>query len=59
MSAIIVMIQGQRSILGSSKGIYDFYQTKQVRSVTSFFRVILRWCYFGGLGLNSFWHDID
>ena len=30
ISAIIIMIQGQRSILSSSKGKYDFYQTKQV-----------------------------
>ena len=35
--AIIVMIQGQRSILSSSKGKYDFYQTKQGRSVIPFF----------------------
>ena len=48
ISAIIVMIQGQRSILisskntlkcilGSSRGKYDFYQTKQERSVKPFF----------------------
>ena len=48
ISDITVMIQGQRSILSSSKntlkciidsskGKYDFYQTKQGRSVIPFF----------------------
>ena len=37
ISATIVMIQGQRLILSSSEGEYDFYQTKQGRNVIPFF----------------------
>ena len=37
ISAIIGMIRGQMSTLSSSKGEYDFYQTKQGRSVIVFF----------------------